>query len=134
MAQMAKSHALKTQPHDIEFTGSQCAKCKCIVFPRKRVCPSCLTDGMKEVKLPREGKVFSLATLHNGSPDDFIIPYTNGYIELTNGLRVFGLIEEGMHGEIAEVGTSMLLSEIRKNEIGQLLYIFRPSNKEVATE
>jgi uncharacterized OB-fold protein len=132
MAQSAKSHALKTQPLDIEFTGSQCAKCKNIVFPRKRVCPRCLTDGMEEVKLPREGKVFSLATLHNGSPDDFIIPYTNGYVELPNGLRVFGLIEEGEHGEMAEVGTSVSLSEIRKNERGQLLYIFRPSGKKEA--
>ena len=132
MAQSTKSHALKTQPLDIEFTGSQCTKCKNIVFPRKHVCPRCLADDMKEVKLPREGKVFSLATLNNGSPDDFIIPYTNGYVELSNGLRIFGLIEEGEHGEMAETGTSVSLFEIRKNMSGQLLYIFRTSSKKEA--
>ena len=126
MAQSGKVHALKTKPVDVEFTGSQCTKCETIVFPRKRVCPRCLTDGMKEVKLPREGRVFSLATLHTGALDDFVIPYTNGYIELPNGLRVFGLIEEDEHGETAEAGMSVSLSEIRKNESGQLLYVFRP--------
>ena len=125
-----KIHASNTTPVDVEFTGSKCVKCGTLVFPKKTVCPKCLDDEMKVVKLPREGSIFSLATLHSGAPDEFIIPYTNGYIELTNGLRVFGLIEEGEQGEKAEVGKKVSLSEIRKNEKDQLLYIFRPSESE----
>lgn len=126
MTKSVKVHALKTVPVDLDFIGSQCAKCKKVVFPSKRICPSCLTDKMKDIELPREGIIFSLATLHTGAQDDFIIPYTNGYIELTNGLRVFGLIEEGEQEEKAEMGTKVSLYEIRKNENNQMLYIFRP--------
>lgn len=126
MTKSLKVHALKTTPVDIEFEGSKCTKCSNLVFPKKIVCPKCLSDKMKEVRLPREGRIFSCATLYTGTSDDFIIPYTNGYIELANGIRVFGLIEEDEEGEKAEVGKMVSLSEIRQNEAGQLLYIFRP--------
>jgi uncharacterized OB-fold protein len=82
---------------------------------------------MKEVKLPKDGKVFSLAVNQTGSAEDFLIPYTNGYIELTNGIRIFGLIEDDGPEMKAEMETKVSLSEIRKNERGQLLYVFRPS-------
>jgi uncharacterized OB-fold protein len=132
MKEPTASHALNTGLVDIDFTGSRCTKCKTIVFPKKRVCPNCLADGMKEEKLPRVGKVFSLATLYNGVTEDFVIPYTNGYIELTEGLRVFGLIEDGEQGEKPKSGSRVSLSEIRKNKAGQLLYIFRPLPSEEA--
>jgi uncharacterized OB-fold protein len=70
------------------LVGSRCSVCERIHFPRKPICPDCGCRDVDEVELSRHGRIYSFTTVYQG-PTGFRTPYTVGYVDLPEGLRVF---------------------------------------------
>ncbi|MGQ9722077.1 MAG: Zn-ribbon domain-containing OB-fold protein [Candidatus Jordarchaeum sp.] len=70
------------------LVGSKCKSCGQIYFPKKRVCPECMTiDEVDEVELSRRGKIYSYTIAYVG-PLEYA-PYAFGFVELPEGISIF---------------------------------------------
>ena len=103
------------KPHLI---GSRCQKCGYVAFPKKVVCPACVTNGsMEDAELSRKGKIDTFSVLHV-APPGFPVPYAVGYVVLPEGPRVFSLLSYS--GESLEIGdeAELTVGKIREDESG----------------
>ncbi len=89
----------------IRLRASECAKCGRRFFPPKVRCPECLQSGLSSVALGTKGILYSYTTVHIPSRN-FKPPYTVGYVELDEGVRVFGQIRT-REGESLAIGSPM---------------------------
>lgn len=126
---------LPTSPGDEPYLiGSKCRSCGYIAFPRREVCPACISlDSMEEVPLSRRGRIYSW-TVARVAPPGFPSPYFQSFIDLEGGPRIFSLIsgvdpsteslEDGMEVEL-------VLEKISEDEQGREVigYKFRPLRK-----
>jgi len=105
--------------------GSRCKSCGTFFYPPISVCHHCYQEETLEtVPLSRRGKLYTYTTVQM-APPGFRAPYHIGYVDLAEGVRVFGHME----GELS-VGMEMELSLgiIKKNQEGVPVIgpIFRP--------
>lgn len=70
--------------------GAQCQDCATLGFPMRDVCMNCGGRRISEAALPREGSLYSYATVHVSASRP--TPYTIGYVDLTNGVRLLSAI------------------------------------------
>jgi uncharacterized OB-fold protein len=115
----------------LTLVGSRCSRCNKVFFPRKRFCTLCLKDDqMKVVNLSDKGKVVSFTVAYQ-SMLGIKTPYAFGYVDLQDGVRIFG-IYTGFDPEEVKLETGrpvrVIIEPIRKDEFGQILlgYKFRP--------
>lgn len=75
--------------------GLTAAKCKCgkISFPRKIICPYCKNQNVEEIKLSGKGKIYSFA-ISRISLEKIKAPYAIGYVDMEEGVRVFGQFKD----------------------------------------
>jgi len=87
--------------------GAECAACGTRIFPAAPVCPSCNSEEMKPLSLSGHGVLYAFSTVHV-APAAWETPYTIGYVDLPEGVRVFGKVE-GASALVpdAEVGVSI---------------------------
>src|SRR5690606_2861577 len=71
--------------------GSRCNACGVTTFPKRPVCPSCMSDQVVEETLPRTGTLYSFTVLRVG-PERWLRPAALGYVDLPNNVRVFSRI------------------------------------------
>lgn len=77
----------------IKLLGGRCLQCSHISFPKKEVCPSCLgLGGQEDVSLGPFGTLYTFAVVRR-APTQFPTPYVIGYVDLDEGVRVFGRIQ-----------------------------------------
>lgn len=111
--------------------GSKCKVCSYVAFPKKVVCPSCVNkESMEEIELSGKGKVETFSVLHVSAPG-FAVPYIVAYIVLSEGPRVFSMINGCEPSEKSlEVGTDVeiIIGKIRDDEQGNEIvgYKFKP--------
>jgi len=111
--------------------GSKCKICGYVAFPKKVVCPVCLTkESMEEIELSGKGKIDTFSVLHVGAPG-FAVPYVVAYVVLQEGSKVFSMIEGCEPSEKSlEVGTDveLVVGKIRDDEQGNEVigYKFKP--------
>lgn len=77
--------------------GYRCKKCNQLDFPKLKLCPKCWGDEFEMVPLSRKGIVYS-ATDNFIGQEGMKPPYTFGYIDLPENIRIFAQFE-------CEVGT-----------------------------
>lgn len=70
------------------LVGGRCAGCGERMFPRRPVCPACMGEAVAEAEMPRQGTLYSFSTVH-AAPAKWTKPFVVGYVDLTNGVRVF---------------------------------------------
>ncbi|MFH1646443.1 MAG: OB-fold domain-containing protein [Chloroflexota bacterium] len=110
--------------------GARCRACGQVIFPPAETCPDCLGKDLETVRLGAGGKLYSYTIVHMKA-EHFTPPYTVGWIELPEGVRVFGQIR-GWQEQPLVTGMDMALSfeklwdEEDKEAIG---YVFRPAGK-----
>ncbi len=68
--------------------GKKCRKCGNVQFPQKNFCEKCLSKDIEDVSIGQRGKLFSYTTTY-GKAANFDSPFSTGYIELPEGLRIF---------------------------------------------
>lgn len=111
--------------------GSRCRFCSYVAFPKKVVCPACVTKGsMEEIELSSKGRIDTFSVLHVGAPG-FSVPYIVAYVVLPEGPRVFSMINGCEPSEKSlEVGTDveLIIGKIHDDEQGNEIigYKFRP--------
>ncbi|WP_413318067.1 OB-fold domain-containing protein [Agrococcus sp. 1P02AA] len=75
---------------DGAIRGGRCASCGASSFPRAFICPTCNATDIAAAQIPGSGSLYSFTTVHI-SPT-FPTPYTLGYVDLEDGLRVMGQV------------------------------------------
>jgi len=77
----------------VRLIGSKCACCGAMAFPPHPSCPACGADsGQDTVQLSPIGTLYTFSEIHVASKG-FTAPYTVGYVDLPEGVRLFGQIE-----------------------------------------
>ncbi len=71
--------------------GTECGDCGTKVFPPVHVCPECMSENIAETELSMEGTLYSWSVVHV-APKEWKVPYVAGYVDLTDGVRVFAHI------------------------------------------
>ncbi len=79
----------------LHLLGNRCRSCEQSYFPQREVCPKCYAEGietrMEKIKLSSQGKLYSYSTVQV-APKRFQPPYTLGYVDLPEGVRVLAQI------------------------------------------
>ena len=116
------------EDNEIRLKGTECPHCGRRFFPPKARCPECLQSGLNSVALGTRGTLFSYTTVYIPSRN-FTPPYTVGYVELDEGVRVFGQIRTGQ-GESLMIGSAvkMVIDYLWKRPDGKSVsgYLFEP--------
>ena len=77
----------------VRLHGSRCGRCGGVAFPAHKACPSCGAEsGQDAVLLSPVGTLYSFSEIHV-APKGFATPYAVGYVDLPEGVRLFGQIE-----------------------------------------
>jgi uncharacterized OB-fold protein len=74
------------------LVASQCNDCNEYWLPQRKICPECLSESSTVTKLSTVGTLYSFTTIHTGYPG-FPTPYTVGYVDLPEGIRIVTQIE-----------------------------------------
>jgi uncharacterized protein len=77
----------------VRLLGSKCVRCGAVAFPPHGMCPGCGAEhGQDEVELSPVGTLYTFSEIHV-APKGFATPYAVGYVDLPEGVRLFGQIE-----------------------------------------
>ena len=107
--------------------GSECQSCKQMFFPAKKVCLDCYSEDLIQKPLSNTGKLYSF-TMVRIPTQNFKAPYAIGWVELSEGVRVFSQIR-GWEDTPLKTNMKMVLQkeklwgEADKDVMG---YVFRP--------
>mgnify|MGYP001216912376 CR=1 FL=1 len=74
-----------------KLVGALCGDCGARVFPPVRVCPECMSENVSETELSDKGTLYTWSVVHV-APKNWKVPYTAGYVDLPEGVRVFAHI------------------------------------------
>ncbi|MEZ0345351.1 MAG: Zn-ribbon domain-containing OB-fold protein [Infirmifilum sp.] len=77
------------------LVGGKCGSCSRVVYPHRRVCPYCGSEGLEPVELPRRGKVVTYAVIRH-PPRGFEgkEPYVIAVVELEGGAKVLAQLTD----------------------------------------
>jgi len=107
------------------LVGARCRACGERMFPRPPVCPHCMSEDVAAEDMPRAGTLYAYSTVHVG-PRQWHKPFTLGYVDLDNGVRVFG----HLRGDSFAMGGRVQLdvAEVGRDEDGKPIvsFVFRP--------
>lgn len=115
--------------------GTRCAACGTLYFPRAPACrnPACTDGELQDVRLPRDGRLYSYTVQAYRPPPLFRMdawaPYALGLIDLPGGLRVMGMLAgyppQDLHiGMPVTLGTGALYRDEQGRDV--LTYQFCP--------
>ena len=110
------------------LAATRCRACGQVLFPRKERCLNCLSEDVETIKLSRRGALYTYTTVYLPS-EHFEPPYTVGWIELPEGLRVFSQIR-GFQERPLRIGLEMEMQveTLWQDEDTETVgYIFRPA-------
>ena len=115
--------------------GTRCTTCGTHYFPKTLSCrnPQCLEKAIQDVRLSREGTLYSYTVQHYQPPALFRMadwaPYAIGSVELPEGLRVMGMLT-GCDPTSLQIGMALELTveTLYRDEQGQAVqtYKFQP--------
>lgn len=130
---LAQSEPHFVAPELVEVTsdgprliGGRCGACGALSFPKAAVCSACLSEDLAAAHLSTEGRLYSFAVVHQ-APKGWTVPYTLGYVDLPEGVRVLAHIE-GEPG--MDVAVRLATGEVGIDEDGGRLmsYVFATSS------
>lgn len=104
--------------------AGKCRACGTLSFPKAPVCAACLSEDIGTAHLATVGTLYSFATVHQ-APRNWIVPYTLGYVDLPDGVRVLAhIVGEPRVNSRVELG----LGRVGTAPDGKPLtsYVFKP--------
>jgi uncharacterized OB-fold protein len=107
----------------VRLHASRCGHCGNLTFPPRRECAVC--GGVEEtVLLSGAGTLYSFSEIHV-APKGFATPYMVGYVDLPEGVRLFGQVE-GRAAELA-VGqkVAVMLGAVRADAAGRPMISYK---------
>lgn len=108
----------------LRLVGSRCPGCGTSAFPRHGICPACGNDAQETAELSDTGTIYTFSHIHT-APKGFSVPYTTAYIDLPEGVRLFGQIE-GPPSAV-EIGqkVAIVLGPVRTDETGNTVFSYK---------
>jgi uncharacterized OB-fold protein len=76
----------------LHLQGMVCRHCATKAFPQREVCSACGSEAVEPVELSAGGKLYSFSEVHV-APKGFAVPYVVAYVDLDDGVRLFGQVE-----------------------------------------
>ena len=111
----------------LQLKGGCCKSCGALSFPKGQVCTQCLSLEIDDKILSGEGELYSYSRVHM-APKGWDVPYTIGYVDLPEGIRIFAHIDESAGR--AQIGARVRLGQGRVGtaQDGAILksYLFAP--------
>ncbi|MBI4594909.1 MAG: Zn-ribbon domain-containing OB-fold protein [Candidatus Tectomicrobia bacterium] len=111
--------------------GSKCKNCGFTSFPRKIICPACVSENtMEEVALSRIGKIDTFTVAYVALPG-YPSPYLQAYVDLPEGPRILSFItgcEPKADSLKIGMNVEMVIDTLYKDEAGNdvLGFKFKP--------
>jgi uncharacterized protein len=92
-----------------KLMAGRCLKCKKIHLPPRPLCDNCLSQEFEWVSISGKGKLLTY-TVISVAPKQFeaLTPYAVGIVELENGLKIPGMIQD-LKQEQLKVGMELTL-------------------------
>jgi uncharacterized OB-fold protein len=109
----------------LRLRGSRCPKCKAAAFPQHAICPSCGNDEVQDaIELSDTGTVYTFSHIHV-APKGFATPYSTGYVDLPEGVRLFG--QFNMPASDIAIGqkVGIVLGPVRTDEAGRSVLSYK---------
>ena len=110
-----------TQPQEVlSIECFKCSNCGNITVAEKKVCPKCGSTDIKVTQSKGKGEVVDSAIVYS-PPDNYkdMAPYTTVLVRLSNGCKVFGLIE----GEVLDIPPGSPVTMVKhKEDTGGLIF------------
>jgi uncharacterized OB-fold protein len=77
-----------------KLMAGRCKKCGKMHFPPRQLCDKCLSREFEWTQMPTQGRLLTYTIIHI-APTQFqaMAPYAMGIIELDNGPRILGMIQ-----------------------------------------
>ena len=96
------------------LVGSRCGDCGTTAFPPVPVCSECMSENVADTDLATAGTLYSWSVVHV-APRGWNVPYTAGYVDLADNVRVFahivGADAESLSMDMPVVLTTAVLGE-----------------------
>jgi uncharacterized OB-fold protein len=118
----------------VRLHGSKCAHCGAAAFPPHPVCPACGAEsGQDTVELSPVGTLYTFCEVHI-APKGFATPYAVGYVDLPEGVRLFGQIEAKLSELAVGQTLAVTLGPVRAEASGATVisYKFKALAEEAA--
>lgn len=111
--------------------GSQCSPCGYIAFPRRPVCPACLSRHVAEARIGQRARLESFAVARQ-APPGFSAPYIQALVRLEEGPVVFTMVtgcEPLDDGLTIGQPMELVIEPIRQDDHGNrvLAWKYRPA-------
>jgi uncharacterized OB-fold protein len=103
-----------------KFMTTKCKRCSKIDFPPRKFCPSCFSEDLEWVEIPRRGKVYAFTNQKRALR--FTYPDIIGFVEIEGIGRILTKIE----GEDIKVGDEVELDFVEVD--GLTLHKFKKVN------
>ena len=82
----------RMEDQQLHLHGMACGNCGTKAFPLREVCSACGSEEVGSVELSAAGKLYSFSEVHV-APKGFAVPFIVAYVDLDDGVRLFGQIE-----------------------------------------
>ena len=111
--------------------GNKCCACREIFFPRRHICQNCQHEHLDEIILSTHGKIYSFTTVMQQPASHYKgpVPYSFGWVELPEGVRIETLYTECEPDQL-EIGleVEMVFGKIDVDDEGKeiMCHMFRP--------
>jgi uncharacterized OB-fold protein len=107
--------------------ANKCKSCGQVFFPKVVFCLTCLNENMEELKLSRNGKLYSY-TIGRMPSMHFEPPYAIGYVDMPEGVRIFAPLKM-TEGKPFKIGMNMevIIEEVWQEDDNEVIgYKFKP--------
>lgn len=75
--------------NEVYLLGSECSRCGERVFPARPICPRCGARDLRQVRLSREGEIYTYTTIRQAPPNwQGPVPYTIVVVKLDDSTVV----------------------------------------------
>ena len=109
----------------VRLIGSKCGSCCVVAFPPLSSCPACgAKSGQEAVQLSPVGTLYTFSEIHIG-PKGFSTPYTVGYVDLPEGVRLFGQIESRAADLRLGQQVAVMLGPVRTDASGRMVVSYK---------
>jgi uncharacterized OB-fold protein len=92
-----------------ELRIKRCANCGRHLHPRRIFCPQCSAHDLEWLTASGEGTVYTFSTVYRSPSPEFEAPYTNGIVQLAEGVHLFGRLIGKEHDRI-EIGDTVTVT------------------------
>ena len=101
--------------------GGKCGACGFVALSPQPICPSCWAEGtMADYPIGRTGRLYSSTVIH-ALPAGFEAPYSVGYVNLEQGMRIFAHLEGGKRQPAIGEELELTIAAVKQDSAGAWL-------------